>query len=177
MDLIDRQSVLKAIDEYERLSAVSQTVRNMTSLREIVQQLPSVQPKRTETHACDCISRQAVIAEFSCCELTPDGGIDANYAIDFLEQLPPAQPPDAEIQKMQDLEQSEIQKAYELGKLDAMEELIRCKDCKYFTRNIPCVGGHYNGCNAWTDNGNEIMVAEDDFCSYAERRTDSNGRD
>jgi len=47
MDLIDRQSVLKAIDEYERLSAVSQTVRNMTSLREIVQQLPSVQPERT----------------------------------------------------------------------------------------------------------------------------------
>ena len=40
----------------------------------------------------DLISRQAAIAEFSCCELTPDGGIDANYAIDFLEQLPSAQP-------------------------------------------------------------------------------------
>lgn len=40
----------------------------------------------------DLISRQAAIAEFSCCELTPDGGIDANYAIDFLEQLPPVQP-------------------------------------------------------------------------------------
>jgi len=48
MDLIDRESVLKAIDEYERLSMVSQTVRNMTSLREIVQQLPSVQPEREE---------------------------------------------------------------------------------------------------------------------------------
>ena len=40
----------------------------------------------------DLISRQAAIAEFSCCELTPDGGIDANYAIDFLKQLPSAQP-------------------------------------------------------------------------------------
>jgi hypothetical protein len=40
----------------------------------------------------DTISRQAAITEFSCCELTPDGGIDANYAIDFLKQLPPAQP-------------------------------------------------------------------------------------
>ena len=40
----------------------------------------------------DCVSRQAAIAEFSCCELTPDGGIDVNYAIDFLEQLPSAQP-------------------------------------------------------------------------------------
>lgn len=40
----------------------------------------------------DSISRQAAIDEFSCCELTPDGGIDANYAIDFLKQLPSTQP-------------------------------------------------------------------------------------
>jgi len=40
----------------------------------------------------DIISRQAAITEFSCCELTPDGGIDANYAIDFLKHLPSAQP-------------------------------------------------------------------------------------
>ena len=39
----------------------------------------------------DLISRQAAIAEFSSCELTPDGGIDANYAIDFLKQMPSAQ--------------------------------------------------------------------------------------
>ena len=45
MDLIDRQSVLKAIDEYERLSAVSQTVRNAASLWEIVQRLPAAQPE------------------------------------------------------------------------------------------------------------------------------------
>lgn len=54
----------------------------------------------------------------------------------------------------------------------AQPEIIRCKDCKHFTRDIPCVEGHYDGCDEWTDNGNEIMVAEDDFCSYAERRTD-----
>ena len=46
MDLIDRQSVLKAIDDYERLSAVSQTVRNMTSLKEVVQWLPAAQPEK-----------------------------------------------------------------------------------------------------------------------------------
>jgi len=39
----------------------------------------------------DLIYRQAAIAEFSCCELTPDGGIDVNYAIDFLEGMPSAQ--------------------------------------------------------------------------------------
>ena len=52
-DTISRQAVLKAIDEYERLSAVSQTVRNMTSLREIVQWVPAAQPQIT--HCAECI--------------------------------------------------------------------------------------------------------------------------
>lgn len=47
-DLVDRASVLKAIDEYERLSMVNQTARNMTSPREIVQWLPSAQPQYEE---------------------------------------------------------------------------------------------------------------------------------
>lgn len=55
-----------------------------------------------DTNVGDMISRQDAIAEFSCCELTPDGGIDANYAIDFLKQLPSAEP-----------------------------EIIRCRECKY----------------------------------------------
>ena len=46
-DLIQRKAAIEAIDEYERLSAVSQTIRNMTSLREIVQRLPSAQPETT----------------------------------------------------------------------------------------------------------------------------------
>ena len=46
-----------------------------------------------------------------------------------ISELPPAQPTDAEIQKMQDLEQAEIQKAYELGKLDAMEEMPHWIPC------------------------------------------------
>ena len=45
----------------------------------------------------DLISRQAVITEFSCCELTPDGGIDANYAIQFLEQMPSVQPEPSQV--------------------------------------------------------------------------------
>ena len=55
----------------------------------------------------DLISRQAVIKEFSCCDLTPDGGIDVNDAIDFLKQLPSAQP-----------------------------EIIRCKNCIYYRQEI-----------------------------------------
>ena len=44
----------------------------------------------------DLIYREDAITEFSCCELTPDGGIDANYAIDFLKQMPSAQPEQCE---------------------------------------------------------------------------------
>ena len=51
-DLIDRQSALKAIDEYEKLSMVSQTVRNMTSLKEIVEKLPSAQPEIIRCKDC-----------------------------------------------------------------------------------------------------------------------------
>ena len=49
-------------------------------------------------------------------------------------------------------------------------EIVRCKDCKHYIPRITCVEGHYNGCDAWLDNGNEIEVAPDDYCSYAERK-------
>ncbi len=52
----------------------------------------------------------------------------------------------------------------------AQPEIIRCKDCKYFERDIQRSWGTYNGCGVWTDDGNEIEVNQDDFCSYAERR-------
>ena len=47
--------------------------------------------------------------------------------------------------------------------------VIRCKDCKNFKRNIPCVGGYYDGCEAWEGrDGCDLEVCEDDFCSRAE---------
>lgn len=52
-------------------------------------------------------------------------------------------------------------------------EIIYCKECKHYKTHIDCVGGEYNGCEAWTDNGNEMEVEPDDFCSYAERKTDA----
>lgn len=45
--------------------------------------------------------------------------------------------------------------------------LIRCKDCRFFKRNIPCTGGHYNGCEMRLDDGDEIRVMTDDYCSKA----------
>lgn len=53
---------------------------------------------------------------------------------------------------------------------DDVVEVVRCKDCKHYKRNIPCVGGHYNGCDEWIDEGNAITVYDNDFCSYGERK-------
>ena len=53
--------------------------------------------------------------------------------------------------------------------------VVRCKDCKYFKRDIPCVGGTYNGCDQLEGrDGCEPYVEEDFFCAYGERRTDAN---
>lgn len=49
-------------------------------------------PTQFEVRNGELISRQAIIAEFACCELTPDGGIDVNYALDFIKELPSVQP-------------------------------------------------------------------------------------
>lgn len=69
----------------------------------------------------DAISRQAVLnlAKFD----GRDGLGSIIHAFD-VEQLPPVKPQytDAEIQKMQDLEFSEIQKAYEIGKEEGSSE-------------------------------------------------------
>ena len=49
-------------------------------------------------------------------------------------------------------------------------KVVRCKDCKYYRKNISCVGGLYNGCSEWLNEGNEIEVREDGYCSYGEKR-------
>lgn len=54
----------------------------------------------------------------------------------------------------------------------AQPEIVRCKNCKNFRRNIPCVGGVYDGCDELLDEGNEMPVDENFYCGYAERRTD-----
>lgn len=55
---------------------------------------------------------------------------DANCGIDAaetLKALPSAQPTDEDIQRMQDIEQAALEKAYECGKQDAMQ-WIPCEE-------------------------------------------------
>lgn len=47
--------------------------------------------------------------------------------------------------------------------INSLVEVVRCKDCKHYKRNIPCVYGHYNGCEL-----SGLMVELEHYCSYGE---------
>lgn len=75
----------------------------------------------------DCISRQAVL-EFIRKQI--DHSLWAyTKLVNAIEDLPPVIPQhaEAEIQKMQEMEQAEIQKAYELGKEDKIDVLDKIR--------------------------------------------------
>lgn len=60
-----------------------------------IRKLPSAQPEtheeRTETHSCDCISRQSAIdAHYEYCNKHPDAGFPV-WSLKILEDLPSAQ--------------------------------------------------------------------------------------
>lgn len=89
-----------------------------------------------EMRCDDAISRQAVLKLFA----TNDG----KYLYEAIRDLPPVKPQytDGEIKKMQDLEQVEIQKAYELGKAktghwiktiseNGITSAVRCSECGF----------------------------------------------
>jgi hypothetical protein len=90
--------------------------------------------KALEQEPCeDAISRQAAIdamikieqddiEQYGCS--IPEG-FDSDPAVEALENLPSVKPQytDAEIQKMQEMEQAEIEKAYELGKAEQFDNL------------------------------------------------------
>ncbi len=96
--------------------------------------------KRTETHACDYISILSELrSQYNCFDEAEQPYYRTlSEAIKVLSIQPDV--PDiyagnienktgADVQKMQDLEQAEIQKAYELGKLDAMDEMLHWIPC------------------------------------------------
>ena len=109
----------------------------------------------------DLISRQAAIDainKYAC---------NTQRIYEAIKTLPSAQPyTEAEIQKMQELEQAELQKAYECGRASAQPEIVRCKECKHHSHDA---GYGYDWCNRTSG---VFRVKPEDFCSRAERRTD-----
>ena len=63
-DLISRKAAIDALDHMDYMPG-EWAVKGLTMCKEIIKGLPSAQPEtheeRTETHACDLISRQAAI--------------------------------------------------------------------------------------------------------------------
>ena len=52
-------------------------------------------------------------------------------------------------------------------------EVVRCKDCRFFVKDVPCVGGTYCGCGHLEGrDGSELAVYSHFFCAFGERRTD-----
>lgn len=119
----------------------------------------------------DLISRHAAIEcleHLSTCDEpfveigTDDETFIGKYeAITEISDLPPAQPyTEAEIQKMQDLYQAEIDKAFELGQEDARSKIIHCRECIHAQKD-ELFGG------LWCKGK---VVTNNHYCGYAERK-------
>lgn len=82
-----------------------------------------------------------------------------------LKKLPSVQPTytEAQLQKIQDLEQAQFEKVFELGREDAKVEIIRCRDCRWRKDQ--------SGSTAWLP-CRALITPDDFYCGRAERRTD-----
>ena len=64
-DLIERQAAIDAMAELQGRASTKAELKGISKAWKWIKKLPSVQPERTdkhtETHACDCISRQGAI--------------------------------------------------------------------------------------------------------------------
>ena len=119
----------------------------------------------------DLISRQAAIDainKYAC---------NTQRIYEAIKTLPSAQPySDAELQKMQELEQAELLKAYECGRASVQPEIVRCKECKHQEKFFHedkrrKEGGYYIfGCELSSEYSHVCL--DEDFCSRAERRED-----
>jgi hypothetical protein len=116
-----------------------------------IDDMPSAQPethdKRTKTHACDCIDRQsavdALLDELMMKPERYEDGLDRHDIEAVLGALPPAQP-----------------------------EIIRCKDCKHYYFADNRVEAEQCYVCGYLDFDSFDSPSPNDFCSFAERRTD-----
>ena len=164
--LADHEIVSRLRDIQKQVGG-SYAIDRAIEVIEAVQALPPAQPELCE----DAVSREAVskwLKQYWQDVLHGKYKFSLMYIWKNLMNLPSAHPTytDAEVQKMQDLHQAEIEKAFELGKESAKAETIHCGECihadyarKDVMGRIYCLNhGFY-----W-----DALA----YCSYAERRTD-----
>ena len=172
-DPIDRQAAIDLISQHTFYDDYDDT--DKCSLLDGLRELPSAQPEkrteeRTETHACDCINRQAAIDKVDRIvkvnHLNPDMvWFTPNGVKTLMEDLPSAEPDDEEANYWHEKANSYEQTLVKLAQSKAEQpEIIRCKDCKHSEHwyRDKC------RCFLWVEDG--IDVFDDGFCNYAERR-------
>lgn len=148
-DLIRRSDALDCFHSWVDRYGDVHTPDEMAEYRAI-EELPSVEQekrteKRTETHACDCISRREAIDLIEGLESARlKGEIDLLYpkVVKGLIGLPPAQP-----------------------------EIIRCKECTFACSEVWLSGNGPAEVYGYCGRTNYPILPYG-FCSYAERRTD-----
>ena len=146
-DLISRQDALDVLDEFQE-SVENGTPCYAKARAQMCNILP-IQPEkrteeRTETHACDLINRQALMKEFS-------DFVRASNNSDFA-QTPTWNDTVSLVGSMP----------------SAQPEIIRCKDCKYAHITIH---GEVKYCDEWFPDESHY-IDTDNYCSFAERKTD-----
>ena len=128
-DCISRQSAIEAYGDWYVEEGTAEGF--IGTVKQLLEGLPSAQPDACE-NTCeiarksnDMISRQSAIEAIR--KLSQDDGyinLPHEHVTDVVRALSSAQPTytDAEIQKMQDIEQAQIDKAYQLGYEDGKED-------------------------------------------------------
>ena len=141
----------------------------------VLNTMPPAQPEKrteehTETHACDSISRKAAIDALmpiykSASLRNRNVFSTARKCMSAIEELPSAQP------DLSEYSDKLWKRAYERGRTEALDEIVRCKDCKYWKDSD---GVYRRGIGAESKCPVNIRaVYEGNFyCADAERRTD-----
>ena len=81
--------------------------------------------------------------------------------ISVIRRLPSAQPDGVDL--FPEVSE-EYKNGYRDGLHDKLEQIVRCKDCKYYSNPWYC--------EAWNNSPGFPAVSDEMFCSMAERRTD-----
>ena len=139
-----------------------------------IKKVPTAQPEkrteeRTETHACDCINRQAAIDKVDRIvkvnHLNPDMvWFTPNGVKTLMEDLPSAEPDDEAANYWHEKANSYEQTLVKLAQ-NKQPEIIRCKDCKDYQTDWETSYPNRHYCATM-----DLVMPEDGFCSYAERR-------
>ena len=187
-DTISRQAAIDVVDAVWSVTGD----KNVAKVWDQIKDLPSAQPEkrteeRTETHACDLISRQAAIDDIKAVYEWHDT-VTEGRILEHLRRLPSAQPEPIKI-NIEDFNKEDWERLKKewgntpITVLPAQHEIIRCKDCKHWRQQTnyqgaPLSFGFCESDNMWqslygeTYEGAHIDTDDDFYCGYAKRRTD-----